>query len=88
MSSCLFCYNTSSQIIIEMSSWIHDWLNDDKLNSRINYFNNKIIALNKVSTENMGCGIYLMPEYVKTDFFEILIWTFKYVKFSLQIRKF
>ena len=83
MSSCLFCYNTSSQIIIEMSSWIHDWLNDDKLNSGINYFNNKTIALNKVSTENMGCGIYLMPEYIKTDLFEILIWTCKYLNLSL-----
>ena len=60
-----------------------NWHNDDKLNSRINYFNNKISALNKVSKENMGCGIDLMPEYVKTDLFEILIWTCKYVKFSL-----
>ena len=41
--------------------------NDEKLDNHINYLNNLVSSL------NFGNKIYLMPEYIETDLYELLI---------------
>ena len=41
--------------------------NDEKLDNHINYLNNLVSSL------NFGNKFYLMPEYIETDLYELLI---------------